>query len=161
MCGMITNYRKFYTKNGKQMMTFTLEDLTGSIDVVCFARNLNSLKDEVQPDEFFVCYGTVGKRDNLQLRLDQVQKVSLEKMKESALESNHFEHQTETFEIKIPKETSKTNLTQLKEVLSTNPGNTPVCLQMENLNGSIKHIKLKSGITLTPAVKSQIMSLLK
>ena len=161
MCGMITNYRKFYTKNGKQMMTFTLEDLTGSIDVVCFARNLNSLKEEVQPDEFFVCYGTVGKRDTFQLRLDQVQKVSLEKMKESALESDNFEHQTEIFEIKIPKETSKTNLTQLKEVLSKNPGNTPVCLQMENLDGSIKTINLKSGITLTPAVKSQIMSLLK
>ncbi len=161
MCGMITNYRKFYTKNSKQMMTFTLEDLTGSIDVVCFARNLNSLKDEVHPDEFFVCYGTVGKRDNFQLRLDQVQKVSLDKMKESALESDSFEHQKETFEISIPKDTSKTNLSKLKEILASNPGETPVCLILENIDGSSKSINLKSGITLTPAVKSQIMSLLK
>jgi len=161
MCGMVTNYRKFYTKNSKQMMTFTLEDLTGSIDVVCFARNLNSLKEEVCPDDFFVCYGTVGKRDNFQLRLDQVQKVSLDKMKESALDTDSFEHQTETFEITIPKETSKTNLAKLKDILSNNPGETPVCLKLENLDGSVKLINLKSGITLTPAVKSQIMSLLK
>ena len=143
------------------MMTFTLEDLTGSIDVVCFARNLNSLKEEVCPDGFFVCYGTVGKRDNFQLRLDQVQKVSLDKMKESALESDSFEHQTETFEIYIPKETTKSNLAKLKEILSINPGETPVCLKLENIDGSLKSINLKSGITLTPAVKSQIMSLLK
>jgi len=161
MCGMVTNYRKFYTKNSKQMMTFTLEDLTGSIDVVCFARNLNSLKEEVCPDGFFVCYGTVGKRDNFQLRLDQVQKVSLDKMKESALESDSFEHQTEVFEIVIPKETSKSNLSKLKEVLSNNAGETPVCLKLENIDGTTKTINLKSGITLTPAVKSQIMSLLK
>ena len=32
------------------------------------------------------------------------QKVSLDKMKESALESDSFEHQTEVFEIVIPKE---------------------------------------------------------
>ena len=82
-------------------------------------------------------------------------------MKESALESDSFEHQTEVYEIDIPKETSKSNLSKLKEVLSNNSGETPVCLKLENIDGTIKTINLKSGITLTPAVKSQIMSLLK
>ena len=58
ICGMVTNFRKFYTKTSKQMMTFTLEDLSGSIDVVCFPRSMGALKAEVAEDDFFVCYGT-------------------------------------------------------------------------------------------------------
>ena len=161
ICGMVTNYRKFYTKTSKQMMTFTLEDLSGSIDVVCFPRSMGKIKEEIAPDGFYACYGSISKRDNYQLMLDQVTRVSLDNMKQSALESEDFDHQSEIFEINIPKHISKKNLTDLKLVLQENPGKTPVTLIMENIDGTNKKINLNSGLTLTPAVKSKIMSLLK
>jgi len=161
LCGMVTNYRKFYTKASKQMMTFTLEDLTGSIDVVCFPRGMSQIKEEIAPDDFFVCYGTISRRDGFQLMLTNVQKVSLDVMKESALESDSFDHSTEEFVIEIPDHVSKTNLAKLKELLNDNKGETPVKLVVNSNTESPKMISLKSGLTLTPSIRSQIMTLLK
>ena len=161
ICGMVTNFRKFYTKTSKQMMTFTLEDLSGSIDVVCFPRSMGALKAEVAEDDFFVCYGNISKRDNFQLMLNQVQKVSLDVMKQSALESEAFDHSKEEFVIEIPSHVSKKNLTQLKQILNDNQGETPVKLIVNADSASPKTISLKSGLTLSPSVKSQIKALLK
>ncbi len=161
LCGMVTNVRKFYTKNSKQMMTFSLEDLTGTIDVVCFPRNMSALKTEINEDDFFVCYGNISKRDNFQLMLNQVQKVSLDVMKTSALQSESFDHVKEDFVIEIPSNVSKPNLSKLKQILNDNPGETPVKLIVNADSPKPKTISLKSGLTLSPSIKSQIMTLLK
>ena len=93
--------------------------------------------------------------------LNQVQKVSLDVMKQSALESEAFDHSKEEFVIEIPSHVSKKNLTQLKQILNDNQGETPVKLIVNADSASPKTISLKSGLTLSPSVKSQIKALLK
>ncbi len=160
-CGMVTNLRKFYTKNGKQMMTFILEDLFAGIDVVVFPRALESIRIEIENDDFVVCKAKVSKRDNLQLALTDIQKVSLEVMKDSAINGELYDYSKKVFEIPLDKSTSKTNLSKLKELLADNPGQTPVLLIIDANSDSAKKIKLKTGICLTPSVKSQILALIK
>ena len=124
-------------------------------------KSLAALKTEINEDDFFVCYGNISKRDNFQLMLNQVQKVSLDVMKTSALQSESFDHVKEDFVIEIPSNVSKPNLSKLKQILNDNPGETPVKLIVNADSPKPKTISLKSGLTLSPSIKSQIMTLLK
>ncbi|NLY51229.1 MAG: DNA polymerase III subunit alpha [Firmicutes bacterium] len=63
MGGLVTGLKRIRTNKGETMAFVTLEDLTGSLEVVVFPRTYAQSKSILQPDALIVVRGRVSKRE--------------------------------------------------------------------------------------------------
>ncbi len=74
LAGVVTNARKIFTKTKGQMAVLTLEDLTGSVEVVVFPRAFEKSPDLWREDAILVVDGKVDVRDErVQILLDRAE----------------------------------------------------------------------------------------
>ncbi len=59
IAGMVSRFRKHLTKNGNDMAFVTLDDLSGSMDVVVFPQVWNSSRDIIEIDKILIINGKV------------------------------------------------------------------------------------------------------
>lgn len=170
--GLIVSSKKFLTKKGDYMMYATLEDPTGEIEVVVFPNQYKSFAEYLADDKFVVIEGTLDKRRDFQVRAQNVTTASIKSMIENAKENGVFDDNdlglyliqadsdiSSEFVVKIPEDASKENLARLKEILSGNPGDTPVELQFIKGGKIDKKMRLSVGINLKPEIQLEINEL--
>jgi DNA polymerase III subunit alpha len=75
--GIISSIRKIFTKRGNNEMAFvTLEDKTGSLDLVVFPKIYSRFKDILQEETVVVAVGTINSRDDrMSLLVEDVKKI--------------------------------------------------------------------------------------
>ena len=67
--GMISNYKPIFTKAGKPMSFFTLEDLVGSLEVVAFTSVHEKVKDFLQNDRVVIVQGKISHKEEEEAKI--------------------------------------------------------------------------------------------
>ncbi len=92
IAGMISQYRKIFTKSGTYMASFMIEDPTGKLDVICFPKAYQKYGHLLMEDEVIVMGGKLDdRRGQVQFVCDDAKKISLENMIKNAKENGTYE----------------------------------------------------------------------
>ncbi len=121
--GIVGGITRRYTKSGDPMFFFTLEDLQGSTEVVCFPRTVAEYGPFVREDAILVVGGRVDHRG------DDVKFIAQE-VREPELAAE------EMVRLRVPATVMSRNMVdRLREALGNHPGTAPVYLHMISENG--------------------------
>lgn len=186
IAGMISQYRKIFTKSGTYMASFVIEDPTGKLDVICFPKAYQKYGHLLMEDEVVVMGGKLDDRQGrVQFVCDDVKKISLEKMIENAKDDGTYQpdkkvilltpdfseedngptlddlatNDDKTFVVDVPSSLDTTVLNEIKQLLLNNKGETPCEIHIRQ-NGSIKKVKVPFGVNASDAVSSEIKVLI-
>jgi DNA polymerase-3 subunit alpha len=130
--GVVTNLVKRYTKRGDLMMSFDLEDLDSSVEVLCFPKVAADYGHELVPDRVVLVKGRIDRRDDApKITAIEVRRLDL------ALEVAAAESVT----VEIDADRLPPLVERLRSVLSAHPGETPVLLKLVS-NGRITVFRL-------------------
>ncbi len=147
VCGLVTNVKRITTKKDAKSMAFlTLEDQSGTIELVMFPKTFAKFGDKLVENAPIIFIGKVNIREgDRTIVVDSLKLVDLEtagKLSDGLL-------------LRIPTNASKESLALLKKVLQDNPGNTMITIQIPK-EGVITTMHLKNGIQLTDEVNEVI-----
>jgi DNA polymerase-3 subunit alpha len=121
--GIVGGITRRYTKAGAPMLFFTMEDLQGSTEVVCFPKTVEEYGPFVREDAILVVKGRVDHRG------DDVKFIAQE-LREPELDSE------EMVRLRVPATVLSRNMVdRLREALGNHPGVAPVYLHMLSENG--------------------------
>lgn len=146
--GFISTVRKVFTKKNNSEMAFaTLEDDTGSIDLVIFPKIYDKTKNLWESDKILIVKGKVEDRDGkLSFMVDGAYELASGR-KDLA------------FTITIPKGTSREVLAQIGTLLKANPGEDKMQIIIP-ADGEDKVLDLPYTVAYSDAVERQINNLL-
>jgi DNA polymerase-3 subunit alpha len=115
--GLVTGVTRRYTRNGEPMVFFQLEDLEGSVEVVCFPRVVADDGLSVREDAVVVVTARLDHRgDDVKLIARRVETVEVT---------------DQVLQLEVPTERISPELVRrLKGVLANHPGTTPVMLHL-------------------------------
>jgi DNA polymerase-3 subunit alpha len=119
--GVVTNLIKRYTKRGDLMMSFDLEDLDSSVEVLCFPKIAHDYGHELVADRVVLVKGRVDRRD-------ESPKITAIEVKRLDLALETATADAVTIEIEADRLPSLAD--RFKAVLSAHPGETPVVLRL-------------------------------
>lgn len=138
--GIITNLKKTVTKRGDTMAYFTLEDTSGSIEVLVFPKNYLRFMSILEGEKVILLTGRLNvNEDERKVFADNITLISADKLVCKSVKVEIRDHQVDT-------------LNQLKEVLLENHGETPVYLHFAQSN---KILKLKESYWVEPTLGLQ------
>ncbi len=123
--GLITGVKKINTRKGDTMAFLTLEDLTGTVEIVVFPRCYLQYRPDIRVDEAVLVRGRTSKND------DEAKKIIAEEI--SSLE-NHLRGE---LHLKIDSVNSPL-LDQVQIILGSFKGESPVFLHFEKEKRVIK-----------------------
>ena len=133
--GIIQQLKKITTKNGQPMAFAEIEDLTGSIEAVVFPGILDESSQYWRPSNLVLIDGRVSFRDAA-LKVIAERIVPLEEAKAGelpplqSLKRSPAPPPVRSYLIELPEAASKNLIGQLKTVLTSHPGSTPVELRL-------------------------------
>ena len=176
--GLITSLRKTLTKSGKYMCFGEIEDPTARLPFVLFPKIYDQHGMHIEEDRLVKLEGRLEERGGeVQIVVDRVSPISLEKMLQSAREEklfdpeerilgvNKFEWPEESslleeagpYVLTLESKSSLELLNKIKQLLEENKGDRPVEIHMEQ-DGVLRRIKVPFGITLTPALEKALQA---
>ncbi len=128
--GLVGSVSKRFTRKGEPMIFFQLEDLAGSVEVMCFPRTVAEFGPLVREDAVLLVTGSLDhKGDEVKIRAQSLQEPQL--------------RLDDTVRVQVPATLlSADKVQRLKDVLSNHPGTAPVLLHMTTDQG---HKVLKLG----------------
>ena len=122
VAGVIENLKIKRTKRGEKMAILSLEDQTGSLDVIVFPDVFNNTSPLLKSDEPLLITGTAEVDDNTVKVISQ-EIHSLDKVRQNAIR---------TLELNLPREViSKNNLEELKDIFFRYPGEASVLFRVD------------------------------
>ena len=141
--GMISNVVVKLTKRGTKMATFTLEDVTGSIECICF--KYEDYADAIQEDAIVKIKGKFEHND----RGNQIMAFEVE-----VIELSEADAQPQRLELRLSSaDFSQTASVKLKRILGTYPGRDGVVLFISQNDGR----KFRAELPVTVDATSSIM----
>lgn len=154
--GIITTSRVVTTKNsGKQMAFATLEDDTGTVELVIFPQTFEKTRDYWDERLPLVIEAKVEYReDALSLIVNTVSTLAEAKPVEN---SSH--PQNTTFVLKIPRGTKPQALLEINQLLQSHRGDHDLTILIENGFGE-KKIKLPYGVAWNRTLEERIKNIL-
>ena len=129
--GMITRLEKRYTKKGKPWSSFTLEDFSGSIEVLVFSNKYETLAESLQNDSIVLVKGRLDVRDNSRkLLADEVKPLPQSGMRPSRM----------LLVLDVERFTEEMT-SHIKEMLMQHPGEIPVHLRLCESGQEVTSVK--------------------
>jgi len=131
LAGVIANLRTIVTKSkGERMATLTLEDFSGQASIICFPATFAKFKDSLIKDQLVSLSGAVmvrerGSERSIEVRLENVQPLEPELDFQT---ENGEQHGTVSLRMN---RATRTQLTQLFQVIDENPGSLEVMIEIE------------------------------
>lgn len=125
--GIIQSVARRYTKKNEPYALFRVEDLMGGVGVMAFPNIYEKAPELIQTDEIVIVTGRVDLRGReLQLRA-----IDVKPMKTGGASSAPPARASGPVVVEVPAASCTSGmLAQLKEVLSTSPGQTPVIMRL-------------------------------
>ncbi|MBU1036578.1 DNA polymerase III subunit alpha [Patescibacteria group bacterium] len=148
IAGIISRIQKVITRNGQPMMFVTLEDPSGSIEVLVFPKILETTKELWLEDQLVVIHGKISEKDNVpKLLCEHVEKLNEQNLGNPAIK------------LIIPEDNAKQLITELKKILDKYPGNSSLYLEIGE-NHPKKQIKAKQQIEVNSDLQNELINLL-
>jgi len=187
--GIITQYRKIFTKSGAYMASFIIEDPTGKLDVIVFPKAYQKYGHLLNEDEVVIMGGKLDdRRGQIQFVCDDAKGVSLENMIKNAKEEGVYNPEEKVvlltpdlekkpddksapietpdvpkpekpFIVNVPSTADASVLNEIKQLLLDNKGETPCEIHIRQ-NGSIKRIKVPFGINSNDTLENKLKGLI-
>lgn len=132
--GIVANIKRITTKKGDYMAFLTVEDKTGSIEMVVFPSSYDELQDELQPNKPTLFAGRLNQRDNNEISF------VLEKAKVVDEEKHGTNFQGITF--KVTSKHSVEEINELKQYIREHPGDVPVKITIVDEDSSERSVYL-------------------
>lgn len=131
--GIITDVKKKITKNNKQMAFFTIEDLTGSIEIIAFPLIYERYSNLLEIDNKVLIKGKIDKRE------DMLPKVIAEEVKPLAKKKDKF------IVIAMSNQ-DKLKFSEIKKFILSHPGQAQVIIYSKDEDkGFILEHKIESS----------------
>jgi len=136
--GMVTSRKDTITKKGDRMCLGTIEDMTGSMNIVVFPKAFNSYGDMIFIDAPLVMEGQLGiQENNISLKINSVRPLA--EVRDAMVQR-----------VEITVGINRTRgdfLLKLKEIIKTHAGPVPVTLKFArpNHDGSAAVLDIKAG----------------
>lgn len=151
--GVVTRFREVRTKKNNSPMAFiTLEDTSGSINVVVFPKLYDITKDLLREDAVLLVKGKVDYRE------EEVQLVAENISAPSGIELTHQDSELH-HEIFVPRKTSQETLQELGKLLKGRPGDDSVVVLIPN-GGKPHKMRLPYGVSWSAQLEKEIEELL-
>jgi DNA polymerase-3 subunit alpha len=152
--GVVSAVKLIAQKNGSQMAFVTIEDLTGSCEVIVFSDLLETKRALITADSMVLVAGTVSTREEEATKVVAADLFPLEQC-----QSGLVQH----LEIHLDKDQLSEEFNrQLMALLSQHPGDCPVVFQLKTETLQVVHIKAKSiKVKPDPYLFSELANLLK
>ena len=151
VAGTVEGYRERMFKSGDKLAFFTLEDLSGGIEVKVRGRQLERCADILTSGEPVLVSG------KLQFpHVDEEQEVSDAPreptllLDEVILLSDAIRAETRGMAIRLDKDTVPAQIERLGDVLRQSPGGCPVQLIIETEEGAVAVLALSAGMRVEP-----------
>ena len=145
LCGVITSVNKKYTKAGKAMATFVLEDLTSSIEVWVFPKTFDEYGTSIEEDQI------VGVRGKIDLRDDRPKLVMLDYRQVS------LEARSKTVQILVsPGRFTPEFSRALGDILKKHPGPNSVVVK---IGDSTWQLPEEFGVQVSPGLLGELKAL--
>ncbi len=130
--GIVTRVEKRYNKDGKPWIAFTLEDFTGSIEILVFSNKYEGYVRTIREDAILVVKGRADIKENSRRVLAEEiialsQKLSVTPSLAVRIESASFEENL---------------VAQIKSILLQHPGQSPVVIRVWENGEEIHAVKL-------------------
>lgn len=144
--GIITKIKRFTTKKNENMAFATLEDQTGTIDVVIFPRSYEVIKNELLPDVPILFAGRINIRDEEKTLIGE---------KGKALDPAKCASTFEGVTFRINELNTEEEIMSLKQAIRNNPGDLPVKV-ITYQDSARKVMILNNKIAVTDEIKVYI-----
>jgi DNA polymerase-3 subunit alpha len=156
--GIIRRVKRVFTKKGNHEMAFvTLEDSSGSIELVVFPRLFSQTKLLWVPEHVVIISGKLDFRDD---RLSAVVDSITPAEQASAKKVQAKRKFAQQAQITIKADTPKSVLIKLNQLLQSQPGNDRITLLIRNGQTETRKIDLPFSLDLK-AVKSDVSKIIK
>ncbi len=149
--GIITAIKKIITKSGKPMVFVTLEDSTGSVELVVFPKLMELHPALWQEHTLVLVTGKLSDKDGVpKLLAESAEPLTTEKINE--LESSA--HAEQKLWLTLPEGFGKEGITGIKDILEHYPGSMSVYLVVQN--GHMRKIKTSIKVADNPDLHAAI-----
>jgi len=185
LAGVISKIQRIITKKNEPMAFLTLTDISADIEIIVFPRTLSQLQENLQEDLHIMLSGKISKKDDRpKIILDKFQQITpdnisqvVQNLNEQITNSskqyyskgkyNGFNNtndnssvsssntQISKIWINLPKFFNSEIHQQLKNVFNLFPGQTVVCLLIEQ-NGAKRRIETEFKVSYSPEIRSQL-----
>ncbi len=138
LCGIVSQVREKITKNGQIMAFVTIEDITGSLECIVFAKIYAGLKPFLAEDSIITAEGRLSMREDEAPKLIINQAAPLKEAAEkvAAAQENPAPESTQKLYIKFS--LGKDYLfDRIKPILAEHQGNCPVYLHFEETKTTV------------------------
>jgi len=125
VCGLISSIRLITTKNNKMLKVGTLEDLTGTVDIVAYSEVLNQYNSFLEAESKVIISGKIQHRGDEEVTISII--IDTVRMVENC----------NLFNINI-KDTKFEIIMAVKDLLIQHKGNDPVIFNIKNDESDVK-----------------------
>lgn len=156
IAGIITKAKRTITKKNDPMAFATIEDKTGSVEVLIFPTVMAQAIAYLDSDVVIRISGRISSKDGEpKLIANEIKDLPDDELYQMAL--TELEKQTE-LTIHLPDIKNQTTLHQIKSLLEANPGSAPVFLQVGE-GGEKNIIKTKTSVRITQELIQKLRSI--
>lgn len=141
LCGILTSLKPIITKKGQPMAVVTLEDLTGTIEIVIFPDLYQAGQDLLVQDQLFRLSGELDQTE----KGPKLKATKLELFQDALLQTRKYV----TIDLHLPTLAS-TTLQELHTILTAHPGPCAVTLQLRINDDLEAETSVLPGLAIAP-----------
>ena len=156
VAGIITKSKRTITKKNDPMAFFTLEDKTGSIEVLVFPKVMPIAVPYLDSDGVIRVTGKISYKDGeAKLIANEIKELPNDELYFMAI--HELESQKQLI-IHLPDIKNQSTLHEIKKLLEANPGQAPVFLNV-GTGGDANTIKTKTSVRITKELVQKLRSI--
>lgn len=156
IAGIISKLKKTLTQKNDPMAFFTLQDVSGSIEVLVFPKTMAKTVQFLDVDRVVKVFGKISDKDGeRKLIADSIQDLPNDELYHIALSEYEKDKQ---LVIQVDHLNNPALLQKIKVILENNPGNAPVYLKVGR-NGQAQTIRTKTQVRVDNALLESLQAL--
>lgn len=174
VAGILSHVHKITTKKGEPMAFLTIEDLTGSLEAICFPRTYTANLSLIDSKGKVVIVGKISDKDGqTKIIIDEIKELTPENLNSSRmvkpkpLKPSHYSPSAEApaaasekIVVNIPANASQSIFADLKTTFEGFPGETRVVLSIPDSSGRGRQVVTGYKVKLDPALREAIRKIL-
>jgi DNA polymerase III subunit alpha len=155
VAGVVTNVHKIITHKGQAMLFVVIEDSTASTEVIVFPKTLDLTFQLWQDENKVIVEGKVSDKDGQPKILVEGAELLSEELIHNLNAKNLAQDKVW---LSLPQNFNKEKMDQLKKILDTSPGLSPVYLQINN--GKVRKVKTNTKVLPDKKLEEKIIEFL-
>ncbi len=168
--GIITAVQKVFTRTSEPMLFVTIEDLTGSVEVLVFPKLFKKTSGVWQEDNVVLVEGVINTKDNqIKILCNDVVEINQQKASnfEKSLKLSSAKQNAKglikkkTVFIKFPENSDINLLKQIQKILIERRGKDKVVLYIPSKSNKLQRLDIPYKIDYSDELKEQLSSVLK